>query len=111
MGRNRSRMSAVKNQEDAAQASFFDMFRKFGFYATLARLTLEPIPRSVLYSCIKNGGSLNEYYRIEYYLTAHNFIEFSIDTHGTEIMVRLTEKGLELRNRIDEINNILRESE
>jgi len=87
------------------------MFRRLGFYATLTSLALEPIPRSDLYSIIKNGGSLNKYYCIEYYLIAHKLIEFSIDPQGTEIMVRLTEKGLELRNRIDEINRILKESE
>ena len=90
----------------SSDRTFFEMFRKKGFYNALALLTIEPVSRTAFFTTIKTEGYLNEFYRVEQDLLTHKLIGYSCTPEG-EIKIALTEKGLTLRKKIEDIEAML----
>jgi len=86
--------------------TFFEMFRKRGFFTTLSKLSLTPILRTQFFYEIKKGGYLNEFFRVKDDLVAYGLIAFSLTPAG-EYLIALTPRGLELRERIEQVDLIL----
>ena len=90
----------------SSERTFFEMFRKKGFYNALALLTIKPVSRTAFFTTIKTEGYLNEFYRVEQDLLTHKLIGYSCTPEG-EIKIALTEKGLTLRKKIEDIEAML----
>jgi hypothetical protein len=92
--------------ETKMNATFFEMFRKKGFYHSLSLLSAKPILRTAFFDEIKKQGYLNEFFRAKDDLLKHGLIAFSLSPLG-EYQIAITEKGLSLRNKIVAIDTLI----
>jgi len=90
----------------SSDRTFFEMFRKKGFFNTLVLLTIKPMPRTAFFATVKKEGYLNEFYRVEQDLLTHKLVVYSCTPAG-EIQIALSEKGLELRTKIESIEELI----
>jgi len=86
--------------------TFFEMFRKRGFFNTLTLLSRKPISQSEFFDEIKKKGYLNEFFRVKDDLLKNQLIAYSITSYG-EKMIAITEKGEILRRKILEVDALI----
>ncbi|MBD3353374.1 MAG: hypothetical protein GF364_17970 [Candidatus Lokiarchaeota archaeon] len=99
-------MTTKKNKSE-----FFKAYRKKGFEETLdllGKIESHCIKESKFFEKFAKTPNMymNEFYRSKDDLLKNNFISYSLDEKHNRI-INLTEKGIQLKKAIDEINKSL----
>lgn len=93
--------------------SIYSLFKKRGFAETIKILGMFENGAAPQKKFFKKFQKFNSYYnaflRVKPYLTQQGLIDFKCDSEGTKIIF-LTDKGLELLGKLNEIEQLLSES-
>ena len=90
--------------------NFFQLFRKRGFSETIEILQNFPKNEAVqskfFEKLVESNSYPNTFFRVKGSLLKHNIIAYKLNTNNEKVIF-LTEKGLDVWNRIQEIEKIL----
>ncbi|MHA1776346.1 MAG: hypothetical protein DRO88_02310 [Promethearchaeia archaeon] len=90
--------------------NFFKLFRRRGFSETLEILAECPnfeLQQSLFFKRLTNSNSYpNIFFRVKSDLLKHNLIAYKLDKENNKV-IYLTEKGVKIWNRINEIEKLL----
>jgi predicted transcriptional regulator len=92
--------------------TIYSMMKKRGFAETIKILGTFENGAAPQKKFFKKFQKFNSYYnaflRVKPFLTQHNLVDFRCDSDGTKI-IYLTEKGLQVLSKLNEIEKILTE--
>jgi predicted transcriptional regulator len=90
------------------QTVFFKLFKKLGFHESIELLSSYPnqkVTQKQFYKDLEIDSYLNSFSRVWKDLTKFKLIAYELDENN-DMVIRLTEKGRQLRKKIDELNEL-----
>ncbi len=94
----------------STESTFFRLFRRRGFSETLEILADFPNKEAVQSTFFKRLSDVNSYpntyFRVKDDLISHDIVAYKLNKNNDKV-IYLTKKGIEIWNRIQEIEEIL----